>query len=100
MKTSAVVRYMWTATGLRPSDTQHGAARYINERDYDDTAAERDELREANRKLVIALERVTAALEYETTHGFVSAAGLGRYQGTLEVAHAALARSKFSKVPS
>ena len=32
---SDVTRYMWTATGLRPSEIEHGPVRFIRETDYD-----------------------------------------------------------------
>ena len=32
---SDVTRYMWTATGLRPSEIEHGTVRFIRETDYD-----------------------------------------------------------------
>ena len=35
MHMSDVTRYMWTATGLRPSEIEHGPVRFIRETDYD-----------------------------------------------------------------
>lgn len=32
---SEPIRFAWTATGMRPSETQHGATRYISEHEYD-----------------------------------------------------------------
>ena len=46
-----VTRYMWTATGLRPSEIEHGPVRFIRETDY-------DALRATVARLEGALERI------------------------------------------
>ena len=48
---SDVTRYMWTATGLRPSEIEHGPVRFIRETDYDALRAQLDEEREACARL-------------------------------------------------
>ena len=49
---SDVTRYMWTATGLRPSEIEHGPVRFIRETDYDALRATVERL-EAERQTFI-----------------------------------------------